>query len=212
MSPPVSTQDSFEPFSGRSCGSYGNDARITANSDRPAPDRILRSGPRIRRGSVRLSGALRAIGRIAIPDPAWRTLALVVCLCIATLGLDIRFCRWSRPMACRFSWIRAERRRSGAQSERESGGGYPRQGRLPGSSMHVMTDIRPDGPGARPVLHRSSGYAAAVLRRRAGQGWHEQIISESRQDSRPVAHGADSKVTEILIGPARPLLAAAVWS
>jgi hypothetical protein len=120
---------------------------------------------------------------------------------------NARFCRWSRSMACRFSWIRAERRRSGAQSERESGGGYPQQGRLPGSSMHVTTDIRPDGPGARPVLHRSSGYAAAVLRRRAGQGWHEQIISESR----PVAHGADGKVTEILIGPVRPLLAAAVW-
>jgi hypothetical protein len=46
---------------------------------------------------------------------------------------------------------------------------------------------------------------------RAGQGWHEQIISESRQDSRPVAQGADGKVTEILIGPVRPLLAAAVW-
>jgi hypothetical protein len=32
----------------------------------------------------------------------------------------------------------------------------------------------------------------------------------NRQDGRPIAHGADGKVTEILLGPIRPLLAAAV--
>jgi hypothetical protein len=60
------------------------------------------------------------------------------------------------------------------------------------------------------MLECSTGTLAGEIvgQFRAGQGWHEQIISESR----PAAHGADGEVTEIPIGPVRLLLAAAVWS
>jgi hypothetical protein len=105
-------------------------------------------------------------------------------LCIAVLPGECSLMPLvARPMACRSSWVRVERRRSGARSQRESGGRCPRQGRLPGSSVHVITGIRPDGPGARPVLQRSPGYAAAVLRR-----WRQADVEDIRPASRRPAN------------------------
>lgn len=58
------------------------------------------------------------MGGIAIPGPAWRTVALAVGLCIAALGLAIRFCRCGRSVGGRAA--RAERRRDPAQVTRRT--------------------------------------------------------------------------------------------
>jgi len=88
---------------------------------------------------------------------------------------------------------RTERRRSGPRSDRGFGIWYRRQGRLPGSSIPVMTGIRPDDPGARPVLLRSPGCAAVVLprRRRARHGIPPARRRAGRQISAPGKHGQD---------------------
>ena len=72
--------------------------------------------------------------------------------------------------------------------------------RVPPSCCTLMLEIR-TGTLTGKILGQFGG----------GRDWHEPIISEDRQDSRPIADGADGKGHGDPYRPARPLLAAAVW-
>jgi hypothetical protein len=58
---------------------------------------------------------------------------------------------------------------------------------------------------------RSADHAVSPVSN-GGQDRHEPVTSEDKQDLMPIAHGPDGEVMEIVIGPIRPLLAAAARS
>jgi hypothetical protein len=99
--------------------------------------------------------------------------------------------------------------------------GYPICAAVGAATLDLRRRSAPAEQPARPQVPRCTFMLSAASAPWAGRRF---FISSgrarlaradnlgNRQDSRPFAYGGNGKVTEILIGPIRPLLAAVVWS